>query len=80
MKLGIKGNSSLAFPNLLTPFKLLEVFPLGRNMVVPTSLTSADCCSNSAFNSSVSGDRKRFIIISLRLVILGELGRLGLEP
>lgn len=80
MESGIKGNSSLAFPNPLTPFKLLEVSPIGKNRVVPTSLTSTDSCSNSAFNLSVDGKIKTAITTSLRLTVQGELGRLGLEP
>lgn len=80
MESGIKGHSSLAFPNLVTPFKLWGVFPIGRNRVVPTSSTSTDCCSNSAFNPSVDGKIKKSIMTSLRPTVWGELGRLGLEP
>lgn len=70
----------MTLPNLVTPFILRGVFPVGRNRVVPTSLTSTDCCSNSAFNPSVDGKIKKSIMTSLRPTVWGELGRLGLEP
>ena len=65
----------MVFPNLLTPFKLLEVFPIERNSVVLTSLTPTDYGSNSAFNTSVGREIKACLTTSLRPVVIGRAGK-----
>lgn len=65
----------MVFPNLLTPFKLLEVFPIERNSVALTSLTPTDYGSNSAFNPSVGREIKACLMTSLRPIVIGRAGK-----